>query len=86
MMMWDTTEGGPCLLRPSGSRAADSPDPEHETTNCVAGYDQDWQPILRQSSDLQIRNLLLTSMVWAIKTSHLYCPTTFVNIFTIKYD
>ena len=50
MMMWNTTEGGPCLLRPSGSRAADSPDPTHYTYDCVEGYDEHWQPRLRQSS------------------------------------
>ena len=50
MMMWDTTEGGPCLLRPSGSRAADSPDPSGQTKGCVEGYDENRRPILRQSS------------------------------------
>ena len=49
MMMWNTTEGGPCLLRPSGSRAADSPDPTHSTYDCVEGYDESGKPILRQS-------------------------------------
>ena len=48
MMMWDTPEGGPCVLRPSGSNAADSPDPSHATEECVEGYDEDWRPILRQ--------------------------------------
>ena len=50
MMMWDTPEGGPCVLRPSGSRAADSPDPEHATENCVEGYDEDWRPVLSTTS------------------------------------
>merc|ERR1712241_220587 len=49
-MGWNTKEGGPCLLRPSGANAADSPDPDHETWNCVTGYDQDWRPILKTES------------------------------------
>ena len=46
MMMWDTPEGGPCLLRPTPSMAADSPDTEHLPTECVEGYDEDWRPII----------------------------------------
>ena len=54
MMMWDTPEGGPCLLRPSGSRAADSPDPTHQSWDCVEGYEESGQPILRQRSPLRV--------------------------------
>ena len=46
MMMWDTPEGGPCLLRPTPSDAADSPDTEHLPEECVEGYDEDWRPII----------------------------------------
>ena len=37
MMMWNTTEGGPCFLRPTGSGMSDSPNKELNTKNCVAG-------------------------------------------------
>ena len=50
MYLWNTPEGGPCVLRPSGSRASDSPDPEHETQDCVEGYDEDWTPIISRST------------------------------------
>ena len=46
MMMWNTPEGGPCVLRPSGSQAADSPDPEHHTVDCVSGYTEDRRPVI----------------------------------------
>lgn len=46
MYAWDTPEGGPCLLRPSGSDSADSPDPTHHIYTCVTGYEQDGRPIL----------------------------------------
>ena len=49
MMMWNTTEGGPCFLRPSGSASFDSPDPEHNTLECVDGIDENWNPIIRDS-------------------------------------
>ena len=51
MMAWDTPEGGPCVLRPSGSNAADSPDTEHLTTECVEGYNTtNWRPIISTST------------------------------------
>ena len=49
MMMWNTTEGGPCFLRPTPSAAFDSPDPEHNTLECVDGIDEHWNPIIRDS-------------------------------------
>ena len=51
MMMWNTSEGGPCLIRPSGSDSADSPDTEHRTEECVDGYNKDWTPIISTSTD-----------------------------------
>ena len=50
MYSWNTPEGGPCLLRPSKSRSADSPDPTHETQDCVTGYNEDWSPILKTTT------------------------------------
>ena len=41
MYSWDTIEGGPCVLRPVQGRAADGPDPEHFTQDCVNGYELD---------------------------------------------
>jgi len=43
MYLWDTPEGGPCFMRPTGSRSADSPDPTHDQMKyCLAGFDEDW--------------------------------------------
>ena len=55
MYNWDTPEGGPCLLRPSGSNSADSPDPTHETYTCVLGIAEDGRPIM-DSNTARCRN------------------------------
>ena len=53
MYSWDTIEGGPCVLRPVQGRQPDGPDPEHNTKNCVTGYELDEnnivQPIKKDS-------------------------------------
>ena len=41
MYMWNTTEGGPCFLRPTGSGLTDSPDKEHTPQNCVKTVQSD---------------------------------------------
>jgi len=40
MYAWNTTEGGPCVLRPSGALAADSPNPDKIThSKCIKEID-----------------------------------------------
>ena len=53
MYLWGTPEGGPCVLRPTPSRAADSPGTELLTNECVAGYEEDWRPIISTKSYCQ---------------------------------
>jgi len=39
MMAWNTTEGGPCVLRPIPGLAADAPNVDKMSAKCVDGYD-----------------------------------------------
>ena len=59
MYLWNTTEGGPCFLRPTGihkqmqhptksydhpgSKSADSPSPKTSSNRCLGSIDADWK-------------------------------------------
>jgi len=50
MMMWNTTEGGPCVLRPTPSNAFDSPNSDKMAVhNCVKGLDKKGKCIIRNT-------------------------------------
>ena len=50
MMMWNTTEGGPCVLRPTPANAFDSPNPDKMAVhNCVEGLNKKGKCIIRNT-------------------------------------
>jgi len=49
MYVWNTTEGGPCFLRPTGSSPFDSPGKDFNTDNCVANVDANKKPVISTS-------------------------------------
>merc|ERR1712066_742836 len=52
MYAWDTTEGGPCVLRPTGSLSADSPNPDKITYHkCVKEIDSNGKCVADTSSN-----------------------------------
>merc|ERR1719297_484603 len=46
MYLWNTTEGGPCFLRPTGSKSADSPSPKTSSNRCLKEIDSDWKAVV----------------------------------------
>merc|ERR1719468_814099 len=53
MYAWDTVEGGPCVLRPSGATAADSPNPDKITYGkCVKEVDSNGHCVLNTDDSL----------------------------------
>ena len=64
MMMWNTPEGGPCFLRPSGAGKWDSPNKELNTENCVEKVpDSDGNPVIKNSH--------FCKNVWVNKTTNI---------------
>ena len=44
MFLWNTTEGGPCLLRPIRNQCWDSADPAHNIKDYCVGDMSTWGP------------------------------------------
>ena len=57
MMAWNTTEGGPCFLRPTPADAADSPNPEKMAlNNCVKEVDSNGTCVINEKAGKRCEN------------------------------
>jgi len=49
MYLWNTTEGGPCFMRPTHSNAFDAPSKDFHTVECVDSVDGNSKPVMRNT-------------------------------------